>query len=105
MYAELENTWPDEFKKWFETSSGHLQNLREIICQCMLKPVRTAAGLGDPANKWSNQRTESMNSMLKEANENQISYQVSIHKVIETRVVKQQESEMSKQYTTPENIV
>lgn len=62
----------------------------------MLKPVRTAAGLGDPPNKWSNQRTESMNNVLKEANENQVSDQVNIHEVIEARVVKQQESEYVK---------
>lgn len=96
MYAELEATWPEEFTKWFEVTSGRVRSLRETIRQCMLKPVRIAAGLGDPPNKWSNQRTESMNNVIKEANENQISDQVKIHEVIESRVFKQQENEYIK---------
>ena len=62
----------------------------------MLKTVRTTAGLGDPPNKWSNQRTEAMNNVIKEANNNQISDQVTIHEVIEGQVIKQQQNEYIK---------
>ncbi|KXJ18326.1 High affinity nerve growth factor receptor, partial [Exaiptasia diaphana] len=96
MYAELEAKWPEEFRNWFETTCGRVRSLRETIRQCMLKPVRIAAGLGDPPNKWSNQRTESINNIIKEANHNQVCDQVQIHEVIESRVIKQQEHEYIK---------
>ena len=32
---------------------------------CMLKPVRTAAGLGSPPNIWKNNRTEGIHSVMK----------------------------------------
>ena len=62
----------------------------------MLKTVCTTAGLGNPPNKWSNQRTEAMNNVIKEANNNQISDQVTIHEVIEGQVIKQQQNEYIK---------
>ena len=64
--------------------------------ECMLKPVRIAAGLGNPPNKWSNQRTESINLVIKEAAANQVTDQTTIHDIIQERVIKQQESEYTK---------
>ena len=75
---------------------GRARSLKDTLKRCMLKAVRTDAGLGDPPNKWSNQRTESMNNVIKEANQNQISDQVGIHEVIEKNVIRQQENEYIK---------
>lgn len=95
-YVDMEKEWPEEFQSWMQTTRGRVRSLKETLKQCMLKPVRTNAGLGDPPNKWSNQRTESMNNVIKEANQNQISDQVRIHEVIENNVIKQQENEYIK---------
>ena len=38
---------------------------------CMLRPVRTGAGLGSPPNKWENNRTESLHSIMKEGLRNE----------------------------------
>ena len=62
----------------------------------MLKPIQVAAGMGNPPNKWDNQRTEAMNNVLKEEMERQVTDQASIHELIEKRVIKQQESEYKK---------
>ncbi|CAB4016779.1 High affinity nerve growth factor receptor [Paramuricea clavata] len=95
-YVDMEKEWPEGFQSWMQTTRGRARSLKETLKQCMLKPVRTNAGLGDPPNKWSNQRTESMNNVIKEANQNQISDQVRIHEVIENNVIKQQENEYIK---------
>lgn len=95
-YIKMASKWPEDFKKWMTTKSGRVRSLKETLKQCMLKDVRTAAGLGDPPNKWSNQRTESLNNVIKEANKCQTSDQVAIHEVVETKVIKQQESEYVK---------
>ena len=39
---------------------------------CMMKSTRIAAGLGNPPNKWDNQQTESLNNVIKEAAEIQV---------------------------------
>ncbi len=62
----------------------------------MLKPTRTAAGLGNPPNKWDNQRTESLKNVIKEAAENQVTDQASIHETLESEVLRQQENEYVK---------
>ena len=48
MYVEKENDWPEDFKKWILTEKGRIRSLKETLKECMLRPVRIAAGLGDP---------------------------------------------------------
>ena len=39
--------WPDEFVSWLETSKGRKLPLIESMKECMIKFVRSAAGLGE----------------------------------------------------------
>ena len=62
----------------------------------MLRPVRVAAGLGNPPNKWQNQRTEAYNNVIKEEISRQKTDQVTIHDLIEKRVVQPHLDELVK---------
>ena len=75
------------------TEKGRVRSLKETLKECMLKSVRIAAGLGNPPNKWDNQRTEAMNNVIKEEADHQVCDQAAIHEIPEERVIKQQESE------------
>ena len=88
--------YPKEFVHWLETETGRLRSLQETMKKCMLKPVRTAAGLGDPPNKYDNQRAESLNNVLKEEMGRKAVDQVHLHKLVEERIVKDQYEEMTK---------
>ena len=50
--------WPEAFTIWLSSSEGRFRPFSESMKKCMLRPVRVAAGLGNPPNKWQNQRTE-----------------------------------------------
>lgn len=78
------------------TKRGRVRSLKETLKECMLKPVRIAAGLGNPPNKWDNQRTEVMNNVIKEEADYQVSDQAAIHEILEARVIQQQENEYIK---------
>ena len=78
------------------TAKGRVRPLKGTLKECMLRPLRIAAGLGNPPNKWDNQRTEAMNNVIREETDYQVSDQAAIHQILETRVVKQQESEYTK---------
>ena len=43
-----ERQWPEAFTKWLHSSEGRLRPLSESMKKCMLRPVRVAAGLGNP---------------------------------------------------------
>ena len=94
--GEMEKLWPDDFIHWIHTSKGRLRSAANTMKLCMLRSVRVAAGLGSPPNKWTNQRAESMNSVLKEELSHQETDQVSLHEIIYKNVAKQQENEMIK---------
>ena len=64
----------------------------------MLKSTRIAAGLGNPANKSDNQRTELLNNVIKEAAENQVTDQASTHETLESK------SSNSKKMSTSSNL-
>ena len=64
-YVNMEQRWPQEFREWMLTTKGRVQSLKDTLKVSMLKTVRTTAGLG--------KRTEVMNNVIKEANNNQIS--------------------------------
>ena len=65
-YAEFIAACPGQFTKWLETKQGRLQNIPDMIKQCMLKPIRTRAHLGNPPNRYTTNSTESMHNLLKE---------------------------------------
>ncbi|KAJ7391193.1 hypothetical protein OS493_019324 [Desmophyllum pertusum] len=96
LYVNKEVHWPEEFKEWMATTKGRHRSMKTTLKLCMLKPTRIAAGLGNPPNKWDNQRTESLNNVIKEAAENQVTDQASIHETLESEVFQQQENEYVK---------
>lgn len=83
MYVERERDWPEEFKKWMLTEKGRVHSLKETLKECMLRPVRIAAGLGNPPNKWDNQRTEAINNVIKEEADHRVSDKAAIHEILE----------------------
>ena len=91
-----EQQWPKEFTSWLHSSEGRLRPLTETMRKCMLKPVRVAAGLGNPPTKWQNQRTESINNVIKEEIKRQSTDQVTIHELIESRVIQPHLDELVK---------
>ena len=86
MYVQKESEWPDEFNRWINSVKGRARSLKETLKQCMLKPVRVAAGLGIPPNKWDNQRTESLNNVIRVEADNQVSDQAAIHEILDINV-------------------
>jgi hypothetical protein len=62
----------------------------------MGKDVRIAAGFGNPPNKYTNQRAESMNNVLKEALGNRYTDQSAVHDLVYQKVVTPQEMELIK---------
>ena len=95
-YITKESQWPENFRQWMVTSKGRHRSMKATLQHCMLKTVRIAAGLGNPPNKWDNQRTESLNNIIKEAADNHVTDQATIHEILETQVIKQQENEYIK---------
>ena len=51
-----EGQWPEAFTKWLHSSEGRLRPLSESMKKCMLRPIRVAAGLGNPLNKTGKTR-------------------------------------------------
>ena len=92
----LEQQWPSQFTEWLHTREGRLRPLSESMKKCMLRPVRVAAGLGNPPNKWQNQRAEACNNVIKEEISRQKTDQVTIHELIEHRVVQPHLDELVK---------
>ena len=78
------------------TSKGRHRSMKDTLQHCMLKTVKIAVGLGNPPNKWDNQRTESINNTIKEAADNHVTDQATIHEILETLVIQQQENEYIK---------
>ena len=91
-----ERQWPKQFVEWLHSSEGRLRPLSESMKKCMLRPVRVAAGLGNPPNKWQNQTTEACNNVIKEEISRQKTDQVTIHELIESRVVQPHLDELAK---------
>ena len=91
-----ERQWPKKFVEWLHSSEGRLRPLSESMKKCMLRPVRVAAGLGNPPNKWQNQTTEACNNVIKEEISRQKTDQVTIHELIENRVVQPHLDELVK---------
>ena len=45
--------WPEAFTKWLHSSEGRLWPLFASMKKCMLRPVRVAAGLGNPPRQMA----------------------------------------------------
>ena len=89
-----------EFKEWMLTTKGRHRSMKTTLKLCMLKSTRIAAGLGNPPNKWDNQRTESLNNVIKEAAENQVTDQASILETLESDSSNSKKMSTSRQSTT-----
>ena len=96
MLLRLRPAWPAGFSQWLDTQRGRLRPLSATLKHCMMKPVRVSAGLGNPPNKWHNQRTEAMHNVLKEEAHGEIIDQARIHEIVNERIVQQQKSEFVK---------
>lgn len=70
-YENMKLSLSSTFIKWLESMEGRVRSLIDTMKKCMLKPVRVMAGLGDPPNKWSNNATESIHNIIKEAMNNE----------------------------------
>ena len=95
-YQNMKKHWPEQFAKWVEGTKGRHRSLNETIRKCMLKPVRVAAGLGNPPNKYSNNRTESMNHVIKEQINNNAVDLITFLSRVEKMIFNQQKDEMIK---------
>lgn len=95
-YITKEDQWPEEFRQWMLATKSRDRSMVDTLQHCMLKPVRIAAGLGNPPNKWDNQRTESINNVVKKAADNHVTDQATIHEILESQVIQQKENKYIK---------
>ena len=66
-FEDLKNDLPEAFVKWLLSKKNRIRDVLNTMKKTMLYPVRTSGGLGDPPNKFVNNRCESMNMVLKES--------------------------------------
>ena len=64
-YNVLAINWLKEFLKGMETTIFQLRSSKSTV-EKLLTEVRVAAGLGNPPNKWVNNRMESLNLVIKQ---------------------------------------
>ena len=95
-WNELSSTWPHEFVEYMSSTKLRVRPLKDTLMVCMARSVRVAAGLGDPPNKFHNQRAESINNVLKEEMGHVKVDQVALHELVEANMVDQQYEELSK---------
>jgi len=93
---QLRKTLPGPLYSWLTSSKGRIRPLSETMKKCMLKPVRVAAGLGNPPNKYQNQRSEALNTVIKEEAKKEAVDQASIHEIVEKWIVDVQREELVK---------
>ena len=94
--AQLSAAWPDQFREYMASTRLRIRSLIDTLRLCMSRSTRVAAGLGDPPNKYDNQRAESINNVLKEETGRVKVDQVVLHELVELNVVQQQLAELSK---------
>lgn len=55
IWSNVEPAWPMAFREWIhKPQEGSERSFYDTLRRCMLRPVRMAAGLGDPPRKYSN---------------------------------------------------
>ena len=95
-YDRFKRRWPLDVVSWMETKQGRHRSLKDAIRLCMLKDVRTAAGLGKPPNKYTNNRSEAVNGVIKELTNRGSADMASFLSKLETSVFKKQDSLLEK---------
>lgn len=99
MLAALEKKWPAAFRNWFTGSTDTSnRSLSKTIKKCMLRPVRTSAGLGNPPIKYSNKNSCSkfVNDAVAELEPSDPVDLVKIHEIIKLKAVESQITEFVK---------
>ena len=95
-WDELSLQWPKEFVEYLNSTKLRVRSLKETMRLCMSRSTRIAAGLGNPPNKYDNQRAEALNNVLKEETGRVKVDQVALHELVEANIVDQQFQELSK---------
>lgn len=85
-FDDLKTGFPVTFIKWLFTKKNKLRNVVNIMKKTMISHVRIAAGLGNPPNKFVNNRCEAMNLVLKEATANESSDFVRFLEIVKEKV-------------------
>ena len=96
LYEERKKEWPIEFNNWFEIKNGRSRSIPDTIKKCMLMPVRRLANLGNPPGKFTNNTTESLNLVIKEAQNHESRDICSFLETIKEKMFEQQKGEMIK---------
>ena len=97
-YEKLAKTWPKKFQNYIESGNMRVRPLKDTFVKSMGKRIRMEAGLGNPPNKFDNQRAESINNILKDAIGNQYVDQSAVNDMVYENVIKPQENEMVKAF-------
>ena len=79
-----------------QTADLRIRPLRDTLLHCMGLEVRKTAGLGNPPNKFSNQRAESINNVVKESLGHSFTDQTAVHDLVYKKVVVPHENEIMK---------
>lgn len=95
-YDILTRSWPNTFTQYLESTKLRVRSLKDTFLKCMGRDTRVAAGLGNPPNKYSNQRAESTNTILKEAVGGHSVDQAAVHDIVYSNLVAPQERELAK---------
>ena len=66
-FDQMKKKLPESFVKWMDSKKNRLRTVGDTMKKCMLWDVRVSAGLGCPPNKFTTNRCEALNHVLKEA--------------------------------------
>ena len=95
-FRQKEKDYPKKFIDWLKGEKFRIRDFITVVKKCLLKPVRVAAGLGNPPNKFTTQRAEAMNNILKEEVDRRKVDQAELHELLLDRVVNYQNNQMVK---------
>ena len=93
-FDKLKKNWPKKFIEWLEHRGGRQRCLLDTMSLCMLKPVRVAAGLGNPPNKCFNNVAEALHNVIKEELNHDALDVVAFLEKVKERVFDQQLTEL-----------
>ena len=94
-YEALKEQWPEQFAKYMEEKSGG-PSIKTLLQTSMSAATRTAAGLGLPAGKYDNQRTEALHNVVKDCINRQYVNQVQLIEAVSERLFDAQKNELIK---------
>jgi len=93
-YNILKLKLPERFVQWLETTKGRYRSLPDTMKRCMLRPIRTSAGLGDPPNQWTNNASECLHNVMKESLNNDVLDCATFLERVKEKVFQQQFNEL-----------